>query len=102
MPENEKWVACEAPAIDDILRWNEPLWAAPNKPRGKRDKIGEQQITAQLLGMVNFLEFRVLEVKKLSVDNVPLGVKAGDLIRRQNTTLAQGQCQKQTGERPAP
>lgn len=93
MPE-QKWVLCDKPAIADTLRWNEPLWAAPNKPRGKPDKIGEQQITAQLVAAGEFLEFRVLEVKKLSPGDAPLKVKEGDNIRRKKTTLELGQCHK--------
>ena len=41
----QEWESCVHPKVGDTLTWNEPLWAAPNKPRGKRDKIGEQKIT---------------------------------------------------------
>jgi hypothetical protein len=94
MSEKQEWVLCQAPAIGDVLRWNEPLWAAPNKPRGKRDKIGEQQIVGQLVAKGEFLELKVLSVKKLSNGDVPLKVKEGDDIRRKKSTLEQGLCHK--------
>lgn len=94
MPEKQEWAPCPKPAIADILRWNEPLWAAPNKPRGKPDKIGEQQITAQLMAAGDFLELKVLDVKKLSAGDAPLKVREGDNIRRKKTTIEQGQCHK--------
>jgi hypothetical protein len=95
MSEEQEWVPCEKPAISDILKWTEPLWAAPSKPRGKPDKIGEQEITAELVAVAETLELRVLDVRKLSVEDVPLKVKAGDDIRRKRATLAQGECHKQ-------
>ena len=55
MSEKQEWTLCDKLDIGDILRWNEPLWAAPNKPRGKPDKIGEQQITAQLMSSAELL-----------------------------------------------
>lgn len=94
MSENQEWILCPKPVVGDILRWNEPLWAPPNKPRGKPDKIGEQQISAQLMNMGEFLEFRVLSVKKLSPAAALLKVKEGDDIRRKKTTLEQGSCHK--------
>lgn len=98
MPEKQEWILCPQPRAGDILKWNEPLWAAPNKPRGKPDKIGEQQIEAQLLVEGDTLELRVLSVQKLSGGSEALlKVKTGDNIRRKKTTLAQGQCHKKTG-----
>lgn len=94
MPEKQEWIPCRAPAIGDTLRWTEPLWAAPNKPRGKPDKIGEQQVTARLMAVEGVLEFQVLSVTKLSPGDAPLKVKEGDTIRRKQTTLDQGACCK--------
>ncbi len=95
MCENQEWLLCEEePLIGDTLKWNEPLWAAPNKPRGKRDKIGEQEIIAELMADVDVLELEVLSVKKISSCESPLKVKAGDYIRRKKTTLEQGLCHK--------
>lgn len=94
MFENHEWTLCQKPATGDLLRWNEPLWAAPNKPRGKPDKIGEQQIIAELIVIGEFLNLKVLSVEKLSTGDAVLKVKEGDDIRRKKTTLEQGQCHK--------
>jgi hypothetical protein len=94
MSETQNWQPCARPSIGDTLRWNEPLWAAPNKPRGKRDKVGEQQITATLKSNSEFLEFEVLEVTKLSGDDAAMQVKQGDAIRRKKKTLDLGECHK--------
>lgn len=94
MTEQQKWIACSTPQIGDTLKWNEPLWAAPNKPRGKRDKIGEQEIIAKLISIQDFLEFTVISVKQLSGDDIPLQVCEGDKIRRKSSTLKLGECQK--------
>ncbi len=96
MSEKQEWLPCPEPAKGDVLRWNEPLWAAPNKPRGKPDNIGEQQITARLVVTGGVLELEVLEVKKLSGGNAPLKVKAGDKIRRKESTIRQGSCHKRS------
>ena len=96
MSEKQEWVLCQEPVIGNVLRWNEPLWAAPNKPRGKPDNIGEQQIIGQLMAMGEFLELKVLSVKKLSTDEALLKVKEGDDIRRKRTTLEKGLCHKGT------
>lgn len=97
MTELQKWIPCNTPQIGETLKWNEPLWAAPNKPRGKRDKIGEQEIIAELISMQDFLEFTVISVKKLSGDNASLQVCEGDKIRRKSSTLKLGECQKAIG-----
>ncbi len=102
MSEKQEWTLCPKPAIGDTLRWNEPLWAAPNKPRGKRDKIGEQQITAELLATGESLSLKVLSVKKLSTADATLKVKEGDNIRRKKTTLEQGECHKACKPRGGP
>ena len=94
MVKKQEWVLCQKPETGDILRWTEPLWAAPNKPRGKPDKIGEQQITAKLMVVEELLNFKVLSVEKLSTGEAVLKVKEGDDIRRKRTTLEQGLCQK--------
>lgn len=94
MSENQEWVLCQEPATGDILRWNEPLWAKPNKPRGRPDKIGEQQITATLVTIGNLLEFKVLSVTKLSPGEAPLKVKEGDNIQRKKTSIEKGACHK--------
>jgi hypothetical protein len=93
MPEKQEWVACAASAVGDVVRWNEPLWAAPSKPRGKPDKVGEQQVTAQVLAVGEVIELKVIKAEKLA-GNAPLKVKAGDHIRRKQSTLEQGSCRK--------
>lgn len=90
----QEWTPCTTPKVGDVLKWNEPLWAAPNKPRGKRDKIGEQEIIAELVGIVDFLELKVQSVQNLSGDNVPLSVKEGDYIKRKQSSLEKGECHK--------
>ena len=94
MSETQNWQPCKKPEIGDTLRGDEPLWAAPNKPRGKRDKIGEQQIIATLKSNAEFLEFEVLDVTKLSGDTAQIQVKQGDIIRRKKKTLDLGACHK--------
>jgi len=94
MTNDQQWAPCPKPEINDTLKWREPLWAAPNKPRGKPDKIGEQEIVAQLIEMKEFLQFKVISVKKLDSGDAPLKVKEGDVIRRKESTLKQGDCSK--------
>ena len=94
----QKWVSCPAPAVSDTIRWQEPLWAKPNKPRGKPDKIGEQMVTARLLSWGEPAELEVIEVKRLSlitgaVDE-PSKMMAGDKIRRKLESIKRGSCQK--------
>jgi len=95
MTEKYNWIACDKPKLGDILRWDEPLWAKPNKPRGKRDKIGEQQIIAELLTRSDFLELKVISVKKISNGDTPLNVVPDDIIKRKKSTLELGDCLKQ-------
>ncbi len=92
--EKQKWVLCQKPEVGDVLRWNEPLWAKPNKPRGKLDKIGEQQIIAEVIVRGKVLELKVLSLKKISAGDAPLKVKEGDQIRRKETTLEKSLCHK--------
>jgi len=94
MTTQQQWTPCTTPKLGDTLKWDEPLWAAPNKPRGKRDKIGEQEITAKLIHNCDALEFDVISVKKLSSDKTPLSVQEGDTIRRKQSSLEKGNCRK--------
>ncbi len=97
MAKTQEWEPCATPQMGDTLKWNEPLWAAPNKPRGKRDKIGEQEITAELIGATDVLEFKVMSVKKLSSDDTPLSVQENDHIRRKQSSIEKGDCRKLLG-----
>tara|TARA_R110002124_G_scaffold129483_1_gene290903 strand:- start:200843 stop:201142 length:300 start_codon:yes stop_codon:yes gene_type:complete len=94
MSENQQWLPCPKPEIGDVLKWTEPLWAAPTKPRGKRDKIGEQQITAELLTATDVFELKVLSVEKLSGDDTPLQVQIDEEIKRKRKSIALGDCHK--------
>lgn len=94
MTTTQEWTPCPNPQTGNTLRWNEPLWAAPNKPRGKRDKIGEQEIIAKLIKEHDFLEFTVISVRKLSDGNAPLSVKENDNIRRKLSSIEKGLCHK--------
>jgi hypothetical protein len=96
MPDNE-WTPCPKPAAGDIIRWDEPLWAAPNKPRGKPDKIGEQRITAKVAATGELLTLEVIEAEKLAGGDAALKVKAGDSIRRRQSTITQGACHRRAG-----
>ncbi len=90
----QEWESCVHPKVGDTLTWNEPLWAAPNKPRGKRDKIGEQKITAQLLMSADVLELEVINVEKVSEGDAPLSVQASDKIKRKQSSLQKGDCHR--------
>ncbi len=92
--KDQEWAACQNPKVGDVLKWNEPLWAAPNKPRGKRDKIGEQEIIAQLMDVKDTLEFRVNNVRKISSGNAEIKVKKHEFIKRKKTSIEKGNCQK--------
>ena len=94
MPNKENWVVCPTPEIEDIIRWNEPIWAAPNKPRGKPDKIGEQRITGLVLKTGEFFELEVMAVEKLTPRAAKMNVTVGDKIRRKPTSIALGACHK--------
>lgn len=90
----KNWIACPSPQVASVIRWDEPIWAAPNKPRGKPDKIGEQRIEAEVLSDGEIYELRVVGVEKLSgPTDEPLKVKEGDLIRRKPSTIERGNCQ---------
>ncbi|MEZ0224468.1 MAG: hypothetical protein ACAH83_07945 [Alphaproteobacteria bacterium] len=93
------WTPCTSPAVADVIRWKEPIWAAPNKKRGKPDQIGEQILTAEVKALGDLLELHVRAVEVLSLDagvKAPPGVKAGDNVRRKQSTLERGECQKQS------
>lgn len=92
--KEQHWTACPHPKVGDTLKWREPLWAAPNKPRGKPDQIGEQEIIAQLVRAHEVLEFKVIAVEKTSTGDAPLKVKKDDMIKRKDSTLEKGNVQK--------
>ena len=97
MTPHQEWQVCVIPQINDTLKWNEPIWAAPNKPRGKRDKIGEQEIIARLIRIKDVLELKVISVKNLSSDSVLLSVKENDEIKRKQSSIEKGHCFKLLG-----
>jgi hypothetical protein len=94
----ESWLACNTPKVSDIIRWREPLWDKPNKPRGKPDKIGEQAITAKVVTAGDLLELRVIDMKRLSLaegaKGEPAKIKKDDMIRRKIASIRSGECQK--------
>ncbi len=96
MSGSKNWTPCDAPSINDVLRWTEPMWAKPRKPRGRRDKTGEQQVVARLIGKDrDLLNLMVISVKKLSGHGYVIMIE-GDEIRRKKTSLDMGECHKQT------
>ena len=76
----EKWEICKDPQKGNKIKWIEPLWAAPNKPRGKRDKLGNQEITAIIISIGETFELQVVSVNKVSLGNALLTVKKDDII----------------------
>ncbi len=95
MTESQEWTPCDKPKIGDVLRWNEPLWAAPTKRRGKRDKIGEQQITAELISRGDVFEFKVIAVKEISNKGKdPSSIKENDIVRRRKSSIDLGNCHR--------
>ncbi|TAL35534.1 MAG: hypothetical protein EPN97_07095 [Alphaproteobacteria bacterium] len=91
------WTPCPSPAVADVIRWKEPIWAAPNKKRGKPDRIGEQMLTAEVKALGDFLQLHVRAVETLSLDEgaiAPPGVKPGDSVRRKISTIERGECQR--------
>ena len=97
MIPNQEWKLCETPEIGDTLKWIEPIWAAPNKPRGKRDKIGEQEIIALLINLTDFLELKVISVKRILSNDIELSVKKDDEIKRKKSSIKKGDCRKLLG-----
>ena len=98
----ENWIPCSAPAVSDTLRWREPLWDKPNKPRGRPDKIGEQMVTAKLIALGEPAEFKVIDVQRLSLmagaTDAPLKIKKDDMIRRKVSSIKSGDCHKLSQE----
>lgn len=98
----ESWVACGLPRVSEIIRWREPLWDRPNKPRGKPDKIGEQAITAKVMSAGELMELQVIEVKRLSLSDSakepPARIKKDDIIRRKLSSIKSGECQRLSAE----
>jgi hypothetical protein len=94
MTDTQEWIPCSQPQVGDTLKWSEPLWAPPNKPRGKRDKIGEQEIIAELITIKDVLEFKVINVKKISGNDAEVQVQADDNIRRKQSSIDLGSCHK--------
>jgi|GEM_PF-883294 len=97
--DQKEWAPCPEPSVSDTIRWKEPLWAKPNKPRGKPDKIGEQMITAKLVEIgYELLELEVIDVQRLSlmdgVKDAPSKVKPKDMIRRKLSSIERGECEK--------
>jgi len=93
--ETENWVKCPKPEMGDIIRWIEPIWAAPSKPRGKPAKMGDQQITAEVTGDGEFLEMVVINVAKFAGGGT-IKVKADDEIRRKHSSIEKSDCYKKT------
>ncbi len=91
------WTPCPKPKVGDVIRWKEPLWAAPTKKRGKRDKVGEQMLTAEVKTLGDSLELHIREIEVLSVDagaTPPPGVKIGDTVRRKKSTIELGGAER--------
>jgi len=88
------WKPCtEAPKTGDMLRWTEPVLAAPTKKRGKREEIGAQLVTAKVLVMADVMELQVEALDILSApDGFTPSIKPGDTIRRRETSLVVGDC----------
>ena len=96
------WKPCPAPAVDDVIRWKEPLWAAPTRKRGMPDKIGEQMLTARVVSIGDTLGLQVTEIEVLALDDgaqPPGGVKVGEHVKRKKSTIERGECERQT-EKP--
>lgn len=87
--KTENWIKCPAPAVGDLLRWTEPLFAPPTKKRGKPNKMGDQQVTAEVLSVGDFYEFLVMDVFKVAGGGT-VKVKIGEQIRRKATSIAMG------------
>lgn len=94
MTTNQEWKLCLEPQVGDTLKWSEPIWASPYKPRGKRDKIGEQEITAKLISITDVLCLKTINVTKLSSESIILNVKENDEIKRKQSSIQKGTCQK--------
>lgn len=91
--ESENWVKCSNPAEGDLVRWKEPIWAAPNRPRGKPMKQGDQMVTAEVTHVGEFYEFVIIRAEKVGGSGL-VKVKEGEHIRRKLSTIEQGDCYK--------
>lgn len=91
------WTPCtKPPEAGNIIRWIEPVWAAPTQKRGKRDLIGEQTVTARVRVMSAVAELEVIAVDIITApDDFVSTLKAGDTIKRKETSLVQGDCHLQ-------
>ena len=94
----EQWIPSSTFAVSETIRWREPLWDKPSKPRGKPDKIGEQAIVAKVISIEEPVELEVISVKRLSLmdgaNDTPLKIQKGDKIRRKAASIKSGECQK--------
>lgn len=88
------WIPCTSrPRAGNVIRWTEPLWAPPTQKRGLRDKLGEQRLVARVVAFQDYADLEVITVEKMAgPEEVPLSVKAGDRIKRKESSLAQGDC----------
>ena len=93
MSKLQTWEFCANPKKNDTIKWDEPIWAKPNKPRGKRDKIGEQTVTAKVLENGETMDLEVMAVEK-SHEVEELTVKTGDKIKRKKSSLEKGDCHR--------
>lgn len=93
---SQQWAPVqEAPLEGDTIRWIEPIWAAPNKPRGKPDKVGEQFVTAKVISAGEIYELSVIAVENCDPkSSVAMKIKQNDQIRRKETSLARSDCHK--------
>lgn len=94
------WTPCPAPQTGDTIRWTEPLWAEPTQARGRRDEIGEQQITAKVLARDDVMQLQVEGIEILSCDlpEPPASkIKPGDTIQRKRASIERGACEKRAG-----
>ena len=92
----ENGIPCPKPKTGDVIRWKEQLWAAPTQKRGKRDKIGEQMLTAEVKTAGDVMELQIRAVEVLSLDEgaqAQGGVKAGDSVRRKKSSIEMGEPQ---------
>lgn len=92
----EHWTSCTKPETGDLVRWCEPVWAAPSKPRGKPDQIGEQIIQAVVRNAGEFYQMEVISVEAVT-PGLPLKVKEGEVIKRKASSIAKSACHKKLG-----
>lgn len=94
------WSPCTEPAVGDIIKWIEPIFAPLGRnKKAKPQKIGEQRLIGEVTYVKGFIEISIAKTEKIrSKNSNPLTVKPGDNIRRKITTMEAGQCQKFTGD----